>query len=209
MSPIGPKGPAGCMLLIPVLHHKIYLNTIFICMYLYAIHIKLQTIVQNKQFYSYHYSLNWYKFQDVPMFYYYFVHPFDLDFVLWMRLTDSAYIVRGVPHVCCTHMLLLRYAAFLCPLRTALKCITAAPPMSYDTLWFIEPFWWGYKRAKDKVISPLPNRNGKFISLPCIRTFSFKPKIKYINEILHSNTSTSNAAYTLLDKIYNVLQKQE
>lgn len=48
--------------------------------------------------------------------------------------------------------------------RVFLNCITAATAMSYGTAGFIERFWWGYERAKDKVISPLPNRDTAFIS---------------------------------------------
>lgn len=49
--------------------------------------------------------------------------------------------------------------------RIFLNCITATPAMSYGGPWFIERLWWGYERAKDKVISPLPNRDTGFISL--------------------------------------------
>lgn len=45
-----------------------------------------------------------------------------------------------------------------------LNCITAASAMSYGAARFIERFWWGYEQAKDKVISPLPNRDTAFIS---------------------------------------------
>lgn len=64
-------------------------------------------------------------------------------------------------------------AAHLPPPRVLLNCITAGPAVSYGALWFIERFWWGYERAKDKVISPLPNRNTEFISLPSNRPSFF------------------------------------
>ena len=80
-------------------------------------------------------------------------------------------------------------AAPLSPPRVFLNCITAAPAMSYGAPWFIERFWWGYERAKDKVISPLPNRNTKFISLQSNRPLFF------FNLILGSCTSTSHFIY--------------
>lgn len=65
-------------------------------------------------------------------------------------------------------------AAPLSPPRVCLNYITAA--MSYDALWFIERFWWGYERAKDKVISPLTHHgNTGFISLHCYRPLLSNP----------------------------------
>ena len=73
--------------------------------------------------------------------------------------------------------------------RVFLNCITAAAAMSYGALWFIERFWWGYERAKDKVISPLPNRNTEFISLrsnrPPFPPLS-NPTFLHLNQPLHT-----------------------
>lgn len=89
--------------------------------------------------------------------------------------------------------------------RVVLNCITAAPAMSYGTPWFIEQFWWGYERAKDKVISPLPNRNTEFISLQSNRPFFF-----FFNLILcpHLNQSL-HVVCALVGRMHNVVWRQE
>lgn len=65
--------------------------------------------------------------------------------------------------------------------RIFLNCITATNAMSYGWPWFIERLWWGYERAKDKVISPLPNGDTQFIS-----RLSNSPIFSYL--ILRSTT---------------------
>lgn len=65
--------------------------------------------------------------------------------------------------------------------RRFLNCSTATAAMSYGVPWFIERLWWGYERAKDKVISPLPNRDTEFISRLWNRPI-------FSNLILHSTT---------------------